>query len=36
MLVDDYDEPILDAPEVPETARANRDDLRGLFDVEPA
>ena len=31
MLVDEYDKPILDALEVPEVARANRDYLRGLY-----
>ena len=31
VLVDEYDKPILDALEVPETARANRDFLRGLY-----
>ena len=31
VLVDEYDKPILDALDVPETARANRDDLRGLY-----
>ena len=31
VLVDEYDKPILDALEAPETARANRDDLRGLY-----
>ena len=31
VLVDEYDKPILDALEEPETARANRDDLRGLY-----
>ena len=33
MLVDEYDKPILDALEEPETARANRDFLRGLYAV---
>ena len=33
MLIDEYDKPILDALEVPETARANRDFLRGLYAV---
>ena len=31
VLVDEYDKPILDALEVPEVARANRDYLRGLY-----
>ena len=31
VLVDEYDKPILDARDEPETARANRDDLRGLY-----
>ena len=31
VLVDEYDKPILDALEVPEVARANRDFLRGLY-----
>ena len=33
VLVDEYDRPILDALEVPEVARANRDYLRGLYAV---
>ena len=33
MLVDEYDKPILDALEVPEVARANRDFLRGLYST---
>ena len=33
VLVDEYDKPILDALEVPEVARANRDFLRGLYSV---
>ena len=33
VLVDEYDKPILDALEVPDIARANRDDLRGLYAV---
>jgi len=33
VLVDEYDKPILDAIEQPETARANRDFLRGLYGV---
>ena len=33
VLVDEYDKPILDALEVPEVARANRDYLRGLYAV---
>ena len=33
MLVDEYDKPILDALEVPESALANRDYLRGLYGV---
>ena len=31
VLVDEYDKPILDALEAPETARRNRDLLRGLY-----
>ena len=31
VLIDEYDKPILDALEVPEVARANRDFLRGLY-----
>ena len=31
VLVDEYDKPILDALEVPDVARANRDYLRGLY-----
>ncbi len=31
VLIDEYDKPILDALEVPEVARANRDLLRGLY-----
>ena len=31
VLIDEYDKPILDAFEVPEVARANRDFLRGLY-----
>ena len=31
VLVDEYDKPILDALEVPDVARANRDFLRGLY-----
>ena len=31
VLVDEYDKPMLDALEEPETARANRDYLRGLY-----
>ena len=31
VLVDEYDKPILDAMKTPETAEANRDDLRGLY-----
>ena len=31
VLVDEYDKPILDAIEDPDTARANRDFLRGLY-----
>ena len=31
VLIDEYDKPILDALEEPETARANRDYLRGLY-----
>ena len=33
VLVDEYDKPILDALDVPEIARANRDYLRGLYAV---
>ena len=33
LLVDEYDKPILDAPDAPEVARANRDFLRGLYSV---
>ncbi len=33
VLVDEYDKPILDALDVPEVARANRDLLRGLYGV---
>ena len=33
VLVDEYDKPILDALDVPEVARANRDHLRGLYAV---
>ena len=33
VLVDEYDRPILDALDVPEVARANRDYLRGLYSV---
>ena len=33
VLVDEYDNPILDALEEPEVARANRDFLRGLYGV---
>ena len=33
VLVDEYDKPILDALEAPETARANRDYLRGLYSI---
>ncbi|MDE2928383.1 MAG: AAA family ATPase [Acidobacteriota bacterium] len=33
VLIDEYDKPILDALEAPETARANRDFLRGLYAV---
>ena len=33
VLVDEYDKPIIDALEAPETARANRDYLRGLYAV---
>ena len=33
VLVDEYDKPILDALDVPETARANRDFLRGLYAI---
>ena len=33
VLVDEYDKPILDALEVPDVARANRDYLRGLYSA---
>ena len=33
VLVDEYDKPILDALEVPEIARTNRDFLRGLYST---
>ena len=33
VLVDEYDKPILDALDVPDVARANRDYLRGLYAV---
>ena len=33
VLVDEYDKPILDALDAPETARANRDFLRGVYSV---
>ena len=33
VLVDEYDKPILEALEVPEVARSNRDYLRGLYAV---
>ncbi len=33
VLIDEYDKPMLDALEVPEIARANRDFLRGLYAV---
>ena len=33
VLIDEYDKPILDALEVPDIARANRDYLRGLYAV---
>ena len=33
VLIDEYDKPILDALDVPEIARANRDFLRGLYAV---
>ena len=33
VLVAEYDKPILDAIERPESARANRDYLRGLYGV---
>ena len=33
VLVDEYDKPILDALEVPEVARANRNYLRGLYST---
>ena len=31
VLVDEYDKPVLDALDEPEQAKANRDDLRGLY-----
>ena len=33
VLIDEYDKPILDALETPETARSNRDYLRGLYST---
>ena len=33
VLIDEYDKPILDALDVPDIARANRDYLRGLYAV---
>ena len=33
VLIDEYDKPILDALRTPETARANRDFLQGLYSV---
>ena len=33
VLVDEYDKPILDALEIPEVARANRNFLRGLYGM---
>ena len=33
VLIDEYDKPILDALEVPEVARANRDYLQGLYST---
>ena len=33
VLVDEYDKPILDALELPDIARANRDFLRGLYST---
>ena len=33
VLIDEYDKPILDALEVPEVARVNRDFLRGVYAV---
>ena len=33
VLVDEYDKPILDALDAPETARANRDYLQGLYST---
>ena len=33
VLIDEYDKPILDALDVPEVAKANRDFLRGLYAV---
>ena len=33
VLIDEYDKPILDALDTPDTARANRDYLQGLYSV---
>ncbi len=33
VLIDEYDKPVLDALEKPETARANRDCLQGLYGI---
>lgn len=33
VLIDEYDKPILDALDVPEVAKSNRDYLRGLYSV---
>ena len=33
VLVDEYDKPILDALDMPDVARANRDSLRGLYST---
>ena len=33
VLVDEYDKPVLDALDIPEIARANRDFLRGLYST---
>ena len=33
VLIDEYDKPIVDALDIPEVARANRDFLRGLYSV---
>ncbi|MEZ5449124.1 MAG: AAA family ATPase [Thiolinea sp.] len=33
VLIDEYDKPILDALQLPEVAKANRDFLRGFYGV---